>query len=275
MRYIHRLVFRATLQQIAELRELGMKLEPEGEVFHEPDPIIVFKVAEDHPSWPIICVRMREWNDPGHLVITEFTPLELDSARWLQMTAWENGYALPFEDMKFFEVTFDRTHACLLCGYGKIQNAPFRIKMEPKWGRKGIMSLHFAYDEIFVPPAVWETIFKPFGISCRPVANRHGKLLQTVVQLVIEEEIDLVDLPIRERCRECGHPKYEYPKRGPHPPLAQEPSGAIAKTRQAFQDGWDTRSIIVSQDLRQAMIAHKLRGAEFTPLESALPAVVA
>ena len=58
-------------------------------------------------------------------------------------------------------------------------------------------------------------------------------------------------------------------------PLAQEPSGAIAKTRQAFGDGWGLREVIISQNLRQAMLAHQIRGAEFMPLEAALPAVVA
>jgi ribosomal protein L37E len=217
---------------------------------------------------------MREWEDPGHIVITEFSTRELDSARWLHMSAWENGYALPQEDFKFFEVTFDRTHACSFCGYGKIQTGPFRIKMEPKWGRKGIMSLNGAYDELFVPPAVWETIFKPFGITCRPVANRHGKILETVVQIVIEEKIDLLTdaLKVRELCNTCGRRKYQYPKRGRFPTLAQEPSGAIAKTRQTFHDGWDIVDIIISQELRRAMISHKLRGAEFEPVESHLDA---
>ena len=274
MRFIHRFAFRAPLPLIAELRDLGMKFEPEDEVFHEPDPMIAFRVPEDHPHWPLIQARMHEWKNSGHMVYTEFTPRELDAARWLHTTAWDNGYALPFEDFKFFEVTFDRSHACLRCGYGKVQNAPFRIKGEPKWGRRAIMSLNQAYDELFVPPAIWETIFKPFGIASRSVANRHGKLLQTVVQLVIEEEIDLATdlLPIRERCPECGQPKYQYPERGPFPALAQGPSGPIARTRQTFFDGWHTRHIIISQELRRAMMAHKIRGADFTPVESHLDA---
>ncbi len=274
MRYIHRIAFRATHEQIAELHKLGVKLEPEGEVFHEPKPMILFRLAEEHPHWPLIQALMREWGKDGDLVYTEFTPRELDAARWLKLSAWENGYALPHEDFKFFEVTFDLTHACRRCRFGKIQNAPFRIKQEPKWGRRAIMSLNQAYDELFVPPAVWETIFKPFGIMCRPVANRHEKLLETVVQLVIEEKIDLLTdvLTVREICDTCGRPKYAYPARGRFPALAQEPSAAIVKTRQTFQDGLDMVDIIISQELRRAMIAHKLRGANFTPVESHIDA---
>lgn len=274
MRYIHRIVFWATHAQVAELRELGMKLEGEAESYDKTQIHTLFLVAEDHPHWPLIQARMRAWEDPGHIVLTEFTPRELDAARWLRMSAWENGYALPQEDFKFFEVTFDLTQACRLCRFGKIQTAPFRIKQEPKWGRRAIMSLNQANDELFVPPAVWETIFKPFGITCRPVANRHGKLLETVVQLVIEEEIDLLTdvLTVREICDTCGRPKYAYPRRGRFPALAREPSRAIAKTRQTFQDGLDMVDVIISQELRRAMIAHKLRGAAFTPVESHLDA---
>lgn len=274
MKYIHRIAFRATHQQIAELHKLGMKLEPEGEVFHEPEPMILFMVAEDHPHWPLIHARMREWGKKGDLVLTEFTPRELDAARWLAMTAWDNGSVLPLEDMKFYELTYDQTDACLICGFGKIQKAPIRIKGEPKWGRRGIMALRWAYDDFFVPPAVWETIFKPFGITCRPVANRHGKILETVVQLVIEEQVDVVTegMRVNEICDECGLTKYMGVERGPFAPLVQEPSGAIARTRQAFGCGWTTYAVIVSQELRRAMISHKLRGAEFEPVESHLDA---
>src|SRR4051794_25471722 len=113
MKYIHRISFRATHEQIAELHELGMKLEPEGEVFDEPEPIILFRLAEDHPHWPLIHARMREWGKKGDLVLTEFTPRELDAARWLHMTAWVIGSVVPQEDEKFYELLYDRTHACL------------------------------------------------------------------------------------------------------------------------------------------------------------------
>ncbi len=47
---------------------------------------------------------------------------------------------------------------------------------------------------------------------------------------------------------------------------------ALAKTRQIFHDGLDMVNVIISQELRRAMIAHKLRGANFTPVESHLDA---
>jgi len=277
MRFLHYVAFRATDEQRAILEALGVKTHdcPNTSLPGDPSPPLIKLTADEaNPNWPLVHRFLIDWDAAPILAYTEFSPRELDAARWLKMSAWENGYALPQEDFKFFEVTFDLTHACRLCRVGKIQNAPFRIKQEPKWGRRAIMSLNQANDELFVPPAVWQTIFKPFGITCQPVANRHGKLLETVVQLVIEEKIDLLTdvLTVREICDTCGRPKYAYPRRGRFPALAREPSRAIAKTRQTFQDGLDMVDVIISQELRRAMIAHKLRGAEFTPVESHLDA---
>jgi len=108
MRYVHRIVFRATHAEIAELRELGMTLDCGAESYDKTRRSTLFLVAEDHPHWPIIQTRMREWKDPGHIVYTEFTPRELDAARWLDMTAWDNGSVVPREDMKFYELLYDQ-----------------------------------------------------------------------------------------------------------------------------------------------------------------------
>lgn len=277
MKDIHRIVFWATHEQLAELVDLGIKPDSGTESFATSKKHTLIIVPEDYPHWPLIRARMREWENPSHQIYTEFTPRELDEARWLQLNAWNNGFPQPQDLDAYARVTFDLSGWCSKCGLGKVQNAPFRIKMEPKWGRRGIMTLIWVHEEFFVPPAVWETVFKPFGIQCRPVANRKGVELKTVVQLVIDEEVDLVmdRLQVQEVCVGCGRKKYAHTRRGYHPPLAQEPSGAIAKTRQAFGDGWGLRTVIISQDLRQAMLAHNIRGAEFMPLEAALPAVVA
>lgn len=240
-------------------------------------PLIKLEADEANPNWPLVHRLLIEWDATPIIPHTEFTPRELDRALHLRLTAWDNGYPQPQEDRKFFDVTFDMTHCCQRCKLGKIQNAPFRIKGEPKWGRRGIMTLGWVFEELFVPPAIWETIFKPFGIPSRPVHNRRGKQLETVVQLIIEKQVDLdlQNLSVIEVCDACGRNKYTYSARGRYPQLAEELSGPIAKTRQAFGEGWGIRDIIVSQELRRAMISHKLRGADFTPVDSPLDAIEA
>jgi hypothetical protein len=269
MRHIHRTSFYMTPVQRRQIEALGFPLPP-GVLLGSETPLVAFDAAEDHPNWPALCKLFGQWKVAPHSVRTEFTPRELDAARWLSMTAWNNGYPQPEEDEKFLAITYDLTMCCNACKLGKVQNAPFRIKGEPKWGRRGIMTLLWVHEEFFVPPSVWETIFKPFGIMSRPVANRRGEFLETVVQLVIEDEVDIVmDGLDSTRCDACGRCKYHRTGQGQFPPLAQEPKGGLARTRQSFGSGWECiRAALISQDLRRAIVAHKLRGAEFIPVES-------
>ncbi|MBK9260401.1 MAG: hypothetical protein IPM54_11265 [Polyangiaceae bacterium] len=259
-----------------ELGSLGIKFLPGVEKHDEPEPFVGFDIAEDHPNWLLLCSLLQQWGKKLGYVRTEFTQHEIDSARWLQLAAWGNGYPQPQDLEGYTNVTYDLTHACMKCMHGAVQNAPFRIKGEPKWNRRGIMTLIWVFEEFFVPPAVWETVFKPFGIGCRSVTNRKGIELKTVVQLVVDEEVDVVTdglTPIS--CDACGRDKYQWVTRGMFPPLVKEPVAAMAKTRQLFGDGWGVRGVLISQELARALTAHNVRGAEFTPVDAALPALVA
>ncbi len=277
MKILHYVSFNATPEQRALLEELGVATRDcrKNALLDDPaKPAIKLDADEANPNWPIVQRLFNQWDIGPIIPYTVFTDRELDAARWLSMTAWENGYPLPSEDSKYEKVTYDLTACCPKCKLGKVQNAPFRIKCEPKWGRRAIMSLLWVHDEFFVPPAIWETIFKPFGIPCRPVAKRSGKELETVVQLVIDEKVDIVTEGLEsERCVACGRSKYRWPSRGRFPSLMQEPKGALARTRQPFGTGWECIHVaLISQELRRAMMAHKIRGADFTPVEAHLDA---
>jgi len=275
MKFIHRASLYMTPAQRAEIEALGIK-PPAGTKLADETPLVAFDVAEDHPNWQLLCVLLRQWGEIPRLVHTEFTPLEIESARWLQLHAWPQGFPQPQDIDKYVQIVYDLSHWCPTCCYGKVQNAPFRMKSEPRWGRRGMMSLIWVHDEFFVLPAIWETVFKPFGIKCRPVANRKGIELQTVVQLVVEEEVDIVTEGLKPLpCETCGRIRYEWRIRGPFPALVQEPTAAMAKTRQALGEGWSMRAVFVSQELARALQAHNVRGASFTPVDAAIPAFVA
>lgn len=280
MKILHHVAFHATAEQRAVLKALGVTTHdcPNTSLPGDTGPPFIKLDADDaNPNWPKVHRLLQEWTTAPILTHTVFTQREQAAARWLRMTAWGNGYPQPQKDMKFFEATFDMKQLCPRCRLPRVQTAPFRIKGEPKWGRRGIMSFLWLFDEHFVPPAVWETIFKPFGIPCRPVLNRAGKELETVVQLVVEEEVDLIMdyLSVVEVCDHCSTRKYTYSQRGPYPPLAREPAGAMVKTRQPFGDGWGMHGVLVSQELRRAMLSHQLRGVEFIPVQSHLDAIEA
>lgn len=277
MKFMHRIAFNASPEQMRQMELLGVtpKIAPNAS-FPGDDPLVAFDLSEDHPNWRVFSVLLKEWGHDEHLRWTQFTSLEIDSARWLQLSAWHNGFPQPQELEEFVKVTYDLTNWCPQCSAGKIQNAPFRIKIEPKWNRRGIMTLFWVHDQFFVPPAIWETVFKPFGIRCRPVANRKGVELKTVVQLVVEDEIDIVTRGLTPiHCNACGRDKYHWVTRGMFPAMEDEPKAAIVRTKQAFGDGWGIRPVLISQELHRAMIAHNVRGAEFTPVDAALPAFLA
>lgn len=279
MKILRHIALNATSRQIEELRALGISPRvvpnttlPGG----TRPPLVEFDMEDTNAVAQAVLVMMEQWGESLGTVRTVFTPLEIESARQLQLTAWLNGFPQPQDFEAFTRITYDLTNTCSKCAHGLVQNAPFRIKIEPKWNRRGIMSLHWAHDEFFVPPAVWEMVFKPFGITCRPVANRKGVELQTVVQLVVEEEVAVVTdglTPIH--CAACGRDRYQWVTRGMFSRLAEEPSAAMSKSQQLFGDGWGAHAVFVSQELVRAMKAHNIRGAEFTPVDAALPALVA
>ena len=279
MRFIRHVAFRATTEQLRDIRALGIQPRDCPKTSMPNDtrpPLIEFDIDEADPAWLLLSTWLRQWDIFSGMVRTEFTPREIESARWLNLHAWTNGFPQPQDLEGYAQITFDLAHWCDTCSSGKVQNAPFRIKCEPKWNRRSIMTLHWVHDAFFVPPAIWETVFKPFGIGCRPVANRRGIELKTVVQLVVDEEVDIVTEGLKPLpCEACGLVRYEWPTRGPFPALLREPASAIAKSRQRLGHGWSNHAVFISQDLFQAFKAHNLRGAEVTPVDAALPAVVA
>lgn len=276
MRYFYRVVFNASRSQIGELESMKMPLSEADKASTAREVLVAFDVAEDHPNWQLLCVRLQAWNVKPVFWRTEFTPHEIESARFLTLGAWNNGFPQPQDIGEYMRATYDLIHACPECAYGTVQNAPFRLKGEPKWNRRGIMTTFWTIDEFFVPPEIWETVFKPFGIECRPVANAKGKLLNTVAQLVVSEEVDVFTDGLRPLpCNVCHRVHYEWPVRGPFRPFVHEPVGAMAKSRQAFGTGHPFRAVFISQELARAFKAHNLRGATFVPVDHALPAVVA
>ena len=72
------------------------------------------------------------------------------------------------------------------------------------WLAVGV-SRYWVFDAFFVPPAIWEMVFKPFGIECRPVVNTKGVELRTVVQ----EEVDIVTDDLKPLpCPDCQRIHY-------------------------------------------------------------------
>ncbi|MBP9172242.1 MAG: hypothetical protein KBG48_33070 [Kofleriaceae bacterium] len=236
------------------------------------DPLLAFDVGEDHEQWFEIRATLDGWGvSEGH-VTTKFSREEVAQARWLDLVPdWHHGYPQPDEhESGYLSVTYDLSGWCSMCGIGLRQKAPFQMKAEPKWGRRGILQLNWVFDEYFVTPEVWGGLFKPRGIACRSVTNMKGAELETVTQLVVEEEVGIAtDGLVPQWCGVCGRVKYRPHVRGFFPALIASPTQSMTRTREYFGSGAAAdRRVLVSQELAGALIAAKVRGASLWPTMS-------
>jgi hypothetical protein len=205
-------------------------------------------------------------------ITTRFSDYELANAHWLELVPdWHDGYPQPDElDFGYRDATYDLTHFCDRCGVGMRQKAPFQMKREPKWGKRGILQLNWMFDEFFVQPDVWTTVFKPHGVESRSVLNISGAMLKTVVQLVTNDEVGIVTKGLTTEetvCTKCGRTKYLPVKRGPFPALRSEPSAAMLKTKEYFGSGAAAaKRVLISQGLARSLASHGVLGASVKPV---------
>ncbi len=233
-----------------------------------------FEIDESSEQWPKQSALIKQWN-AQESIQTIFTATECEKARHLEIAPqWRNGYPQPEDGFGYLSESYDLTNYCAECGIGAKQKSPFRIRGEPKWGRRQIFALNWVEDEFFVRREVWNLVFQPFGIGCWPVVHhRSGEVLTTVVQLQVESDasarIHCRDQdPASVYCPTCNRAKYLPISRGRFPPL-QSPAGIpIQKTREYFGSGASAwQATIVAAELFKAFGAAKLRGANFTPVD--------
>jgi len=262
MKIIHRVSFNPTDAQRREMSGLGLEWEEAGV------GVVVFLIEEGSRAWAIIAPMIAQW-DALDMVSTEFTKKELIAADYLLMEpSWHHGYPQPEDSFGYRGITYDSTEYCADCGIGGTQRAPFRMIREPKWGSRRILQLNWVFDEFFVTPESWTTVFKPFGIESLPVLHhKTGRPLELVVQLQVSSlttsAIITSDI-VPEVCVACNNAKLgkRLPGRFPH---VEMPEGShIAKTIEYFGSGAKAfREIIISAALYKAITAAKLKGASF------------
>ena len=270
MEIFHRIAANMHDDLAERLKVLGFKPAVHGDDrFGLP---AIFLISESHPAWPKVRVVIEK-HSGFHMVETRFAEDERAQARYLEMMpAWHWGYPQPEGDFGYLSVTYDDSCHCPHCNAGKRQKAPFRMSREPQWGgKRNILQLNWVFDEYFVKPGIWEKVFKPFGIACRPVVrHRDGRELKGVVQLDISET---ADAPLklkgyeREDCPVKGHKRYHPVTRGFFPPFRSPQKAPLLKSREHFGSGASSwRAVLVSAVLYRAMQRHKVRGVAFAPM---------
>lgn len=265
MKIIHRVVINPNEQDIVDFAAVGIELDCRYSVF---------EIDESDSTWPEI-KELLKIKKIGTIVNTKFTQAEKDSAKRLRLIpTWHHGYPMPDDDFGYRNLTYD-SHAvgyCKKCGMGKNQRSPFRMKGEPKWGKKHILQLNWVFDEYFIMTDVFESIFEPLGLRCMPVLkHKTDNELQTVVQLKIEETADS-DLRLEgypsETCPVCNRVRYLPITRGYFPTfIGSQKETHILKSREEFGSGAGAdHAVIISNALYRVIVQNNLKGVDFRPL---------
>jgi hypothetical protein len=274
---MHRLVFNARkngseLELLAELR-LKYRFDNISAYPNASDALglVSVELSESNPVWPIVFKASRGWNAIEQIT-TKFTQSEFRNASHLNVvSSWHYSYPMPDDDSGYLAITYDANSGCSKCGIGLQQKSPFRMKGEPKWGRNQILQLNWVFDEFFVTPEAYESVFKPFGIESREVINHKSERpLESILQLATDSlpNVPLViDRPVDEYCSQCGQGKFNMHNKGFFPKLERKTNGNIVRSCEFFGSGGSAwRALIVSDKVYQAISAFNLKGIRFVPL---------
>ncbi|MGE3801053.1 MAG: hypothetical protein AB7H80_08540 [Candidatus Kapaibacterium sp.] len=204
----------------------------------------------------------------------EFTAQELNEASLLFYTGtWENGYPQPKRNKAYLNATFDLSRYCSVCGIGKVQNAPFRIKSEPKWGKRKMFELFWEPDALFVESTFYETYLSPLGLLSKEVLiHKSEKVANSVVQVLLPDidlHLDLSEISY-ENCTNCHRAKYSPVVRKPYRKRKELDVAApsIFRGNNYFgSGGLAFKQIFISQEVRKQWIQLKAtRQHQFVPV---------
>ena len=201
----------------------------------------------------------------------DFTKREIVSAEYCIIKSWNScGYPMPDYNMGYLYNTYEKKYMCSVCGIDMVQKDDFRVRKVPKYP---IWGLGWIFDEFFVRTDLYEKIFKPLGIGCRPLRKyKDDSIIDSYVQLVIpviDEPLDLSSYE-SQTCPKCRETKYEAKTYGYYP-LQEHPLPYIYKSKEYFGDGFSAnRKIFVSALVRDKMIENGMMGfRNFVPCAKA------
>ena len=118
--------------------------------------IAVIHIYEDHENWQ----EFKRIADECNLIpITtcEFSKEEYRDANWYSIRT-SNCILYPQPEVGYEVTTFDSNTYCSECGSNKNQVSEFRLKGEPKWGKKNFFTLNWIYDQLFINDRVYNQL---------------------------------------------------------------------------------------------------------------------
>lgn len=220
---------------------------------------------------------------------TDFDEADLLAAEWFIIYAGEYQYPQPEAAFGYLKKTFDLTAYCDLCGIGNVQNAPFRLKTEPKQRNHQFWGLHWVHDALFVRSgarAILEREKIPGIHFSSPVLHKNGAMIEDFYQLHIDTTLDKAFDPYNTTtitCKVnneedwqsdptlnyCGRIKFHHPERGGYlfDKAVFKPGFEIVRSAEYFGSGASAARLqIVSRRFKELVTKHHLKGLSFTPV---------
>ena len=261
------------------LPELTGYLKDNRIACHEGSYYTSFDIYESSPHWEYIQKFIYE-----NGLLCQSNPVFLDNevreAEWMRIWCqWRCGYPQPEDAFMTGKVTYSREKYCHACDCGEVQIEPFRMKKEPKWGKRHFAELNWVGDELFLSKTAKNALESNHitGISFLPVNNKKGNesfddIFQLVVPCVLDAGMveELTDFDKISYCSNCSKKKY-VPSGTSIKSFRKEifsNAPEVVKTFEIFRDmRYAAREIIVHQRVYRVITENNLeRGLVFEPI---------
>lgn len=247
-----------------------------------------FFLYEDNPDF----IRVKKEVDKYGIEAqtgTYYENPDLDKAEWFIISAGEYQYPQPENDFGYLKLSFNLDSYCNLCGIGKVQNAPFRLKTEPKQYNNQFWGLHWEFEPLFVRQETKSILEKEQikGISfSQPVLYKKNVAIEGFYQMHIEADLpkgfdsyNTKTITCRINNEEnnnknpdskcCGRIKFHHPMVGGY--LFDKKifnlDYDIVNSFEYFGSGGSANRLqIVSKQFKLIVDKNKLKGLKFTPI---------
>lgn len=249
---------------------------------------IEFYLYEDNPNF----LKTKDDIDKFEInpqIVTVYERSDIETAEWFRATTGQFQYPQPEDDFNYIKSTFNLDNYCPLCDIGKIQNAPFRLKTNPKQYNNQFWGLHWEYSAIFVRQLAKNILERENvkGINfSNPILNKTKIPIDGFYQLHIDTTIDkgfdsyntktiTCKINNEENCHTdltlkcCGRIKFHHPMIGGYlfDKNIFNSSFDIVESSEYFGSGGSADKLqIVSRRFKEIVERNKLKGLSFTPI---------
>jgi len=249
---------------------------------------IQFYLYEDDFNFGLIKQEIGKYLEP-QVIGTEYEKADIRNADWFIINTGAYQYPQPENDFGYLKATFNLNNYCKWCGIGKIQNAAYRLKTEPKQHNNQFWGLHWDFDAIFVRQEARNILEreKITGIHfSNPVLHKKNTPIEGFYQLHIDTVLNkgfdkyntktiTCKLSNEENCnadpatKYCGRIKYHHPMIGGYlfDKNIFDNQYDIVETNEYFGSGGSANRLqIVSKKFKTIIEDNKLKGLSFIPV---------